>query len=128
MTDKTPVRPTGVRLLLPTGDTITLDLELGPCDPDGNQLWMAYGPSGVEIPFGSRIEFDDMPPGTGLGVALEREGGMFGRVVFADRSIFQQVADGEADLFIEQGEPDGRLDDVGHDLHDLPEWGKGWTG
>lgn len=125
MTEDQPERPTNVRLVLPTGDAIPLELEVGPRDPYGNQLYMAYGPSGMEIPFGARIDFDDMPDGTGLGVALEREKGKFGRIRFADRDIFEDLADGDGPMTFEPGEPDGSLH--GSDAPELPEWGKGWN-
>lgn len=127
MTDETP-RPTHVRLVLPSGDEIPLELEKGPLDPNGNQVWMAYGPAGMEIPFGSRVDCDELPAGTGLGVAVEREMSGSGRVRFADRRFVAEMVDSGEDLSFEPGQADGSLhsDDERWCGDQLPEWGRGW--
>lgn len=108
MTDQFPDKPTGVKLVLPTGDSIYLEMEPGPTDPHGIRLWMAYGPAGMVIPPGSQIAYDDLPTGVGIGVALERNV-EDGAVRFADRVSFQAL------------EQDPRCDGQ------LPPPGQGWN-
>lgn len=85
MTDED--QPTGVAVELPGGDRIGLVLEKGPMDGCGCQLWLAYGPTGMVIPDGAEIVFDEpMPVGHGLAVAFEQHAET-GQVRFASRPV-----------------------------------------
>lgn len=90
-------RPVGVRLELPGGESIPLDLVPGPLDGCGCRIWMAYGPSGMVVPFGADVEYDDLPDGSGLAVAFEQNGDT-GEVRFACKPILPVVPPDSLDV------------------------------